>query len=245
MSNPFFDEQGPQPPKVLSTPLEIHAHLRSLLENRSPLLIRFANRSTRYQSYLIEINREKGWMALDELIPTDAQALVEAGESFHVESLLDGVRTTWESHPPFYKSEMDNAPCYWTSIPSEINHHQRRNAYRAQLIGPSNAKAALSGKPLSIILEGSLLDMSATGCKLSVKGDMRERLQTGQVYDQLIAQLPFGRVETAVELRHVIFDEKLDTTFCGLRFHQISGLLQRQIERFVYQLQRESRRENE
>ncbi|TBU96805.1 flagellar brake protein [Stutzerimonas kirkiae] len=245
MSNSFFDEQGPQPPKVLSTPLEIYTHLRSLLENRSPLLIRFAKRATRYQSFLIEINREKGWMALDELIPTDAQALIESGESFHVESQLDGVRITWESHPPFYKAELQNAPCYWVATPREITYHQRRNAYRAQLIGTSNAKAALSGKPLSIILEGSLLDMSATGCKLSIKGDVRERLQPGQVYDQLVAQLPFGRVETAVELRHVIYDEKLEVTFCGLRFHQISGLLQRQIERFVYQLQRESRRDME
>jgi c-di-GMP-binding flagellar brake protein YcgR len=48
-----------------------------------------------------------------------------------------------------------------------------------------------------------------------------------------------------VELRHVSYDERRDATFCGMRFYQMSGLLQRQIERFVYQLQREARRHSD
>ncbi len=45
-----------------------------------------------------------------------------------------------------------------------------------------------------------------------------------------------------VELRHVHFEEKVGYSFAGVRFHQMSGLAQRNIERFVYQLQREARR---
>ncbi|MNP39202.1 Flagellar brake protein YcgR [compost metagenome] len=45
-----------------------------------------------------------------------------------------------------------------------------------------------------------------------------------------------------VEVRHVKYDEKLNLTFAGMRFHRINGLEQRQVERFVYQLQREARR---
>jgi c-di-GMP-binding flagellar brake protein YcgR len=40
----------------------------------------------------------------------------------------------------------------------------------------------------------------------------------------------------------VLYEEKLDTTFIGARFHRINGQEQRQVERFVYQLQREARR---
>ena len=47
---------------------------------------------------------------------------------------------------------------------------------------------------------------------------------------------------TAIEVRHVIFDEKLAITFVGARFHRINGQEQRLVERFVYQLQREARR---
>lgn len=91
-------------------------------------------------------------------------------------------------------------------------------------------------------MEGRLLDISATGCKLSIKGS-QGNLQTGQVYE-LAAKLPIGTIQTEVELRHLVVDEKLDMTMCGLRFHRLSGLTQRQIERLVYQLQRDARRDN-
>lgn len=242
MSNLFQEEQGPQPPKVLKTPVEVAANLRPLVDQRTPLLIRFFERSQRYQSFLVEINREKGWIAFDELIPNDGERLLLAGETFHIEGFFEGVRIAWSNEQPVHLGELDGARCYWALLPAEITYHQRRNAYRAQIIGQPIA-ASLKGKNLKVRLDGNLLDMSATGCKLSFKGDLQERLQTGQVYDELSARLPFGPVTTAAELRHVIYDEKLDITFCGLRFYRISGLTQRNIERFVYQLQREARRE--
>jgi len=100
----------------------------------------------------------------------------------------------------------------------------------------------LGGNRLRNSLEGKLLDISATGCKVSFKGDVQSRLQTGQVYEQLSVRLPSGTVQSAAELRHVAYDEKLDLTFCGLSFYRINGLTQLNVERFVYQLQREARR---
>jgi c-di-GMP-binding flagellar brake protein YcgR len=240
--NPFHEEEGPQPPKVLKTPVEVSANLRPLVDQRTPLLIRFVERSQRYQSFLVEINRDKGWIAFDELIPNDGERLLLAGEAFQVEGFFEGVRIAWTNDKPVHLGELEGARCYWAPLPDEIIYHQRRNAFRAQIGQPIDA--GLKGKTLKTRLEGKLLDMSATGCKLSFKGDVQDRLQTGQVYDELSARLPFGTITTAAELRHVIYDEKLDITFCGLRFYRISGLTQRNVERFVYQLQREARREH-
>ena len=64
----------------------------------------------------------------------------------------------------------------------------------------------------------------------------------GRIYEDFSAQLPQGAISSAIELRHVRFDEKLDATFAGVRFSEMSGLAQRQVDRFVYQLQREARR---
>lgn len=241
MSNPFFDEEGPQPPKVLTAPLEIHANLRPLLDNRTPLIIRFHERNQRYRSFLVELNREKGWIALDELIPTDGERLLLQGEPFHVEGFYEGVRIAWTNNQPAHLAELDDARCYWVPMPTELTYHQRRNAYRAQLKELA-VTAQLGGAAVRNALEGRLLDISATGCKLSIKGN-QGNLQTGQVYE-LAAKLPIGTIQTEVELRHLVVDEKLDMTMCGLRFHRLSGLTQRQIERLVYQLQRDARRDN-
>ena len=221
--------------------MEIHASLRTLLENRTPLLVRFTERNQRYRTFLVEVNQEKGWLALDELIPSDGDRLIAAGESFQIEGFNEGVRLAWTHDQQTHVGELDGAPCYWTPLPETLTYHQRRNAYRAQLSGPT-VDVKLTGKML-LAAQGKLLDMSATGCKISFKGDLRDRLQTGEIYAELSAKLPFGTIVTAVELRHAIYDENIDITFCGLRFYNISGLAQRQIERFVYQLQREVRRD--
>lgn len=51
-----------------------------------------------------------------------------------------------------------------------------------------------------------------------------------------------SHMTTPVELHHLYFERRLNITFAGMRFHNISGAVQRRVERFVYQLQRDARR---
>ena len=48
VSSLFNQEEGPQPPKVLKTPVEVVANLRQLQQNHDPLIITFAERSQRF-----------------------------------------------------------------------------------------------------------------------------------------------------------------------------------------------------
>ncbi len=241
MSNPFADEEGPQPPRVLKAPVEICANLKVLKDNRIPLIMRFKERTQCFQTFLVDLNRESGWIALDELIPNDGERFMANGEAFEIEGYYEGVRIAWENDQPTRVGELEGARCFWSPLPKQAIYHQRRNAYRAVLKGqPVNG--VLSGKDLKAGLQCRVLDISATGCRLCIQGDY-SYLQTGQVYESLSAQLPIGRMETAVELRHVQFDDKRSVTLCGARFYRMNGLLQRQIERLVNQLQREARQD--
>ena len=60
MSNPFHEDNGPQPPKVLKAPVEILANLRLLQQHHDPLIITFHDRNQRFQSYLVEVDRDRG-----------------------------------------------------------------------------------------------------------------------------------------------------------------------------------------
>ena len=131
--------------------------------------------------------------------------------------------------------------CYRTALPGEVLYHQRRNAFRAALKLVNLVNVQVAGEKLKAPLQGKLLDVSATGCKLRFEGDIGECMQLGQVYERFTAGLPFGSMTTPVELRYLHFEEHLNITFAGMRFHNISGGVQRQVERFVYQLQREAR----
>ncbi|WP_439859084.1 flagellar brake protein [Pseudomonas sp. MBLB4136] len=242
MSNPFIVEDGPQPPKVLKAPLEIAATLRQLQQAHDPLIITFHERKQRFQSYLIEADREKSLLILDEMIPNDGERYLLNGEAFRIEAFHEGVRVAWECHDTVQITEHDEARCYLSPMPQEVHYHQRRNAYRAQLKQSEQIKVELAGAKLSKALPGQMLDISATGCKVRLHGNATHHLQAGQVYERFTAQLPFGTMITSVELRHAQYEERPDMTFLGLRFHRISGQDQRQVERFVYQLQREARR---
>ena len=238
----FNESDAPQPPKVLNTPLEIAANLRQLQESHDPLIITFHDRNQRFQSYLVEVDRDRGLIALDELIPNDGERFLKSGETFRVESFHDGVRIAWETRQPATVGEFEGDRCYWCPLPAEVTYHQRRNAFRATLKQTQLVPIELDGDRLSAPVKGVMLDVSATGCKLRFEGDLSGRLQPGQVYERFTARMPIGPITTPVELRHVRFDENLSLSFAGIRFHNMSGLVQRNVERFVYQLQREARR---
>ncbi|MDG1580364.1 flagellar brake protein [Pseudomonas sp. GOM6] len=244
MSNPFQEEDGPQPPKVLTAPLEIFANLRLLQQSRDPLLITFKDRNQRFQTYLVEVNRERGLIALDEMMPSDGERYLQNDEPFRVEGFHDGVRIAWDCEDPVSIGELGGARCYWGHMPERVIYHQRRNAFRATLGAGQPVTVELSGNRLTPALSGHLLDISATGCRLRFAGNVSGRLQAGQVYERFSAQLPIGPLTTAVEMRHAHYDEKVDVTFVGLRFHRMNGLEQRHVERYVYQLQREARRDD-
>jgi c-di-GMP-binding flagellar brake protein YcgR len=240
--NALNADDAPQPPKVLSTPMEIAGTLRQLQESHDPLIITFHERSQRFQSYLVDVDRESNMIALDEMVPRDGERYLLAGESFRVEGFHDGVRIAWESNGTLTIDESEGGRCYRGPLPDEVVYHQRRNAFRAALKLAQLVSVELVGEKLKFPVSGKLLDISATGCKLRFEGDITPRLQLGQVYDRFSAELPFGKMTAPVELRYLHFEERISTTFAGVRFHNMSGQVQRQVERFVYQLQREARR---
>nr|WP_256357905.1 flagellar brake protein [Pseudomonas sp. PDM28] len=222
--------------------MEISSNLRQLLESHDPLIITFHERSQRFQSYLVELDRDSNMIALDEMIPRDGERYLMAGEPFRVEGFHEGVRIAWESNGQLNIDESGGSRCYRGALPDEVVYHQRRNAFRAALKLAQLVNVNLDGEKLKTPISGKLLDISATGCKLRFDGDITGSLQLGQVYDRFNADLPFGKMTAPVELRYLHFEEKISTTFAGVRFHNMSGLVQRQVERFVYQLQREARR---
>ncbi|MBF8745432.1 pilus assembly protein PilZ [Pseudomonas putida] len=240
----FNETDAPQPPKVLTTPLEIVANLRQLMDSHDPLIITFPERSQRFQSYVVHVDRDSNCLALDELIPRDGEKFIENGEPFRVEGFHDGVRIAWDCHSELKITEIDGHRCYRGGLPEEMTYHQRRNAFRAALKLSQLLDIILDGAHLkgNGALRGKLLDISATGCKLRFDGNVEERLQLGQVYERFKAGNPLGLTDIMVELRHLHFEERINTTFAGVRFHNLNGQAQRRIESLVYQLQREARR---
>lgn len=242
MSGSFASDNAPQPPKVYRSAGEIVASLRPALQHHIPLRITFVRQNQQFQSFVVAIDETKGLIALDEFIPREAERLLEQGQSFRVDSLHEGILVSWQMDRPVQFSELDGHRCYWVGLPTELTYHQRRNAFRVKLLLNRPATAELVQDAQQIQLRGQLIDLSATGCKLRFPGNITHLLQPGQLVQSFTAELPMGAITTAVNIRHVTCLDRLEQSDVGVSFHNLNGAAQRQIERFVYQLQRENRR---
>lgn len=241
MASAFAEDDGPQPPKQLKTPLEILASLRLLEQNRTPVMVHFSGHTQRFQSSLVSIERENNRIALDELVPNDGERFFKNQEPFSVEGFHEGIRIVWQCNSAVRFGEFEESPCYWLPFPQEVTYHQKRNAFRVNLPLNQLLPVQLTGSRLKGILSGQLTDISATGCRVKFTGNLQNQLQSGQVYEQLSIKMGSSVLNLAVEMRHLDFQEKTNLSFAGLRFYKPDGLAQRNIERFVYQLQREAR----
>ncbi|MDC7828459.1 MULTISPECIES: flagellar brake protein [Pseudomonas] len=242
MQGSSASDNAPQPPQVYRSKGEILACLRPAQQQHIPLRITFNRQGQQFQSFVVEIDEAKGLIALDEFIPREAERLLEQGQSFRVDSFHEGIKVTWQIDRPVEFSELDGTRCYWIGLPAELTYHQRRNAYRVKLLLTQPATAELSQGSSQIQLRGQLIDLSATGCKLRFPGNVTHLLQPGQQVQSFTAELPIGAINTPVTIRHVACTERMEFSDVGVCFNSLTGAAQRQIERFIYQLQRENRR---
>jgi c-di-GMP-binding flagellar brake protein YcgR len=233
-----------QPHQVLSTPLEIASTLQLLVETRAPLTLTFPQQGKSFRTYLVEVDSDRHTLVLDEIISQEAAVFLKDGAPYHIESSHGGVLIAWECTSYVRSCTKGGLRCYLMSIPHEVMYFQRRNAFRARLRSAQRIDIFLDGDKLrrNGALRGRLLEISATGCSLSFDGNLEDQLRIGCIYERMSASAPLDVNLTMLEIRHLRYEARIDRTFAGVRFHNLNGLMQRKVQSFVNQLQREARR---
>lgn len=242
MSTLFNQEAGPQPPRDLRSPIEILSLLKNIQQRRDPLHITFLERPQKFQSFLVKIDIEAKALWLDEMMPRGGDRYAIAGEAFRVDAWHEGVHMRWECAGA-QRLILDGAPTYSTPIPLEMVYHQKRGAFRAVVKRSMQLGVHLGHAKRDVSLDGTLVDISATGCKARFSGDRTKQLPPGDLFERCWLELPeTGRLSPGIEIRHAHYDPESNETHAGLIFRQPAAGAQRQIDRFVNFLQREARR---
>jgi c-di-GMP-binding flagellar brake protein YcgR len=233
-----------QPHQVLRTPLEIASTLQLLVNTRAPLTLTFPQQGKSFRTYLVQADSDRHTLALDEIISHDAAAFLKDGEPYRIESSHGGVLIAWECSSYLRSCTTGGLHCYQMSMPYEVMYFQRRNAFRARLRSAQRIDIYLDGDKLrrNGALRGRLLEISATGCSVSFDGNLEDQLRIGCIYERMSASAPLDVNLTMLEIRHLRYEARIDRTFAGVRFHNLNGLMQRKVQSFVNQLQREARR---
>jgi c-di-GMP-binding flagellar brake protein YcgR len=240
--NLFQQEVGPQPPRQITSALEISALLRNLQNARAHVMVSFDQRPHKFQSFIVKIDAAAGTYWLDEMIPRDGDRYASQGEAFRIEAWHEGVQMVWHCSAA-RPVDLDGAPAYAAGIPAEITYHQKRGAYRAIIHRTLETGIGLVHDKRDLRFTGHLIDISATGCKARISGDQTGQLKPGELYQSSHLDLPeTGRLFAAMEIRFARYDEAQNETHVGIAFRQPAPASQRQIDRYVNTLQREARR---
>jgi c-di-GMP-binding flagellar brake protein YcgR len=243
VSTSFNQEAGPQPPRDIRSPIEIISLLRNIHQHRDHLRINFVDRAQKFQSSIVLIDTEGKKLWIDEMMPRDGDRYAAAGEAFHVDAWHEGVHMHWQC-AGVERLMLDGVPTYCALLPEEMIYHQKRGAFRASIRRSMELGVRLGHAKRNLSLDGTLLDISATGCKARFSGDCTHQLPPGELFERCSMALPdTDRFNLQIEIRHAHHESVSDETHVGLAFRQIPASAQRLIDRFVNFLQREARRE--
>lgn len=242
MSTLFNQEAGPQPPRDVRSPVEILSLLKNIQQHRDHLTITFADRAQKFQSFIVQVDSDTKRLWIDEMMPREGDRFATAGEAFRVDAWREGVHMRWHC-PGVQRLMLDGVPTYCAPLPEEMVYHQKRGAFRASVRRSMALAVHLGHAKRDAVLDGTLLDISATGCKARFAGDCTHQLPPGDLFEHCYLELPeTGRLQLRIELRHAQYDPETDETQAGLAYRQNPANAQRQIDRFVNYLQREARR---
>ncbi|WP_406672907.1 flagellar brake protein [Natronospira sp.] len=229
------DHNAPAEETLEKRPARIRQLLLRLRDQRPLLTVSFRGRSDQFGSMLLGVDIERGELSFDELTPTDGDRLVRLQQSFQVTGQLDGAEVRFPVQVR-RREEQDGFITYIAPIPDSLRYLQRRRAFRVEVPARPECPVVMSNSD-GDWFEGVLVDVSISGIGFRVNKQLADGLERGSRCDCHI-DFPDATVETRVEIR---FNEPVrDKPFnrLGARFLRLEASDRRQIERFVFQLQR-------
>ena len=244
--------QLPPIPKdqILVDTAEIGKALASVVESRAQLEVRIVDRHTLYVSSLVEVDIEQGILYLDELLPVNGNEALSNGETFSVRALCRGIPVFFSGNTIVSVENENDLLTYKVAFPRKLIYQQRRQFFRISVPMTQNCDAIferlnLDNRDVERVpsVRGRVIDLSQRGMCVQIPGELSSDLEVGEKITSCEISLPdFDYIRCQAEVRHCVYDEERDITYCGVQFRGLEKVQQRKLDRFVLHLQREARK---
>ncbi len=228
-----------QDEEVTST-TRITAILRPLQQQHSIVSIAVPSAKRLYNSTLLEVNPEQGYLLLDELHPREGHtrlstAAGKIGLSAHhagieIKMILEISEIGADNGVAFYK----------VPFPKTIRYRQRRHIFRVPVSALQSIRVELVDEKGNAF-HGELQDISAAGMCVRFPPKMAIE-EKAQALTYTITLPDKKHVQGRFILRRITLHEPSRNIQVGGSFEQLDKVQARTIERFVLEIQRESRR---
>lgn len=234
------DNQSEPQGQLLTKPESIYGLLNRLKDHHIPLKLHFNTVEGVYSTIILKIDLKNRHFIVDQVSPNWGDRVMAKSGAFMFEAYYDGCRIASSSLRAVGKGIQDGQAIYKIPFPDELDYFQRRQFYRAQIRRGVIIDAILDSKDFAKPIVGELKDISAQGCQIELDGDYRETLGGQAILDNCSITFPNQlSISTAIQVRHVGYDEKADRSSCGCLFHELPPMEERKVSYAVAEIQRE------
>ncbi|RRQ20950.1 flagellar brake protein [Thiohalobacter thiocyanaticus] len=221
----------------ITHPPQVIALLRRLHENRILLRVRIPGVERSFNSLLLNLNPQRGYLLLDELNDEHAHRKALETGRLRVFGQHDGVEMNFNlSIRPARNRQ--GVGFYQAGLPDCIHYMQRRADYRVHVAMDMGLSVLL---PLGeeTLLDGQLCDVSMGG--LGARLETGQEIRKGLIIPDCRIQLPEDpqSLQADLEVRFALPDEQHQVLRMGGRFCKLSSSDRSRLRKFVTQLERE------
>lgn len=218
--------------KSAITALLTQAHKHKLF-----FTVSFENHKGLYNTALLGVYAEQGFVAFDELTPSKGHKLFLEEKEARVTGRLEGVELRFSARLLEAGSKAGVA-FYKVALPEELVYKQKREYFRVTLLGSPVSFQGRLGEDEGILLQGHLYDLSLGGAKVVL--EQTAPLSAGDILSACRIRLPDG-VDIPFSLRvcYAGADKSGGGTVLGGQFRDLQKSDENRIARFISDVQRE------
>jgi len=212
--------------------------LTKLLDSRGLLSVNLPGSKELYNSAIIEVHAQQGYLVVDELNPRSGHALLLKAGKMNIQTQLHGVDIRFDGLLES-SDESDGAALYRVVFPSTLDYHQQRAFYRAKVSMARPIEVTLDrikGETLS----GFLNDISVGGIGIRFTTALPASLIRGERIPKCQIKLPTGEeIYCKLEIRFISTAIEGGHRLLGARFIQLTPSQEAAVARYVAALDRE------
>jgi len=219
---------------------DIYAVLRTLQSDRSSISIQFDNSAALYASMVLNVSLQEKNFFLDEFSTTEAHKRAESGTPFTLRASVNGIKVVAKDLKLSKVGKDANGMFYEVNFPEKLLYLQRRDAFRAGVLGTLMVNALCKSENHPEGFKGRLQNMSATGFRLLTEGKVDPEPEMLEAFN-VTAHLPLidQDINCPADAVYIKYVKEREQTIIGFRFGNLGRSEQIAINRFVTQLQRE------
>jgi flagellar brake protein len=183
------------------TAADRYSQLETLQHRHSFIEVKFPRIERSFQSMILELHAEDGYMLIDELYPAEGRQFLLEGDAAEIGGKSTGIVVSFYSRL-LAREIAEDAPVYRMELPEEIGASYRRTSYRVYVERETGLTIDIR-RPDGSSFDAHIINLSTDGVKISLRGDVSKEIAQNNLLENCLIQLPNGiDIDCTIDVRN-------------------------------------------